>query len=197
MKLSVNLYQPQLRPQPQHYRLTSLLRLSALVLVLVLVMQLVLQWHTNQLQRQVTQQHQLVRAKTSELENLQQAVANQQPDVSLRQALQQITRLNSQKQQLLQLLEHTASEHRPEFFLVMQDLAAADRSGFWLTRFRLGAQEIRFSGVTRDATQLPGWLQQLGQNPYLRQRSFSQVRLEPASGNYLQFEVSSIAGGTP
>jgi Tfp pilus assembly protein PilN len=105
--------------------------------------------------------------------------------------------LNNQKQQLLQMLEQTANEPRPQFFLVMRDLAAADRSGFWLTQFRLGAQEIRFHGVTRDARQLPGWLQQLGQNPYLRQRSFARVQLEPASGPFLQFEVSSNNGSTP
>lgn len=195
MKLSVNLYQPQLQPQPQHYRLSSLLRLAALMLVLVLIAQLVLQWQTNQLQRQLAQQQQLVSAKTTELENLQQALANQQPDPGLQQSLQQLGQSNNQKQQLLQMLEHTANEPRPQFFLVMRDLAAADRSGFWLTQFRLGAQEIRFHGVTRDAAQLPGWLQQLGQNPYLRQRSFAQIKLEPASEAFLQFEVSS--GSTP
>lgn len=195
MKLSVNLYQPQLQPQPQHYRLSSLLRLAALMLVLVLIAQLVLQWQTTQLQRQLARQQQLVGAKTTELENLQQALANQQPDPSLQQSLQQLSQLNNQKQQLLQMLEHTANEPRPQFFLVMRDLAAADKSGFWLTQFRLGAHEIRFYGVTRDAAQLPGWLQQLGQNPYLRQRSFAQIKLEPASGAFLQFEVSS--GSTP
>jgi uncharacterized protein YpmS len=91
MKLSVNLYQAQLRPQPQHYRLSSLLRLAALMLLLVLVAQLVLQWQSNQLQRQLAQQQQLVGAKTTELENLQQALANLQPDLSLQQNLQQLS----------------------------------------------------------------------------------------------------------
>ncbi len=191
MKLSVNLYQAQLKPQPQHYRLSSLLRLAALILVLVLLVQLALQWQTSRLQRQLAQQQQLVGAKTTELENLQPALANRQPDPSLQQSLKQLSLVNNQKQQLLQMLEHTANEPRPQFFLVMRDLAAADRRGFWLTQFRLGAQEIRFRGVTSDAGQLPLWLQQLGQTPYLRQRSFAQVRLEPASETFLQFEVSS------
>lgn len=197
MKTSVNLYQPCLMPQPQHYRLSSLLRLFGFMALLLAVLQLFLQWQNRQVQLQQEQQQHLISAKTTELDNLQQALANQQPDLVLQQSLQQLSTFNQQRQQLLHLLQHSSDEARPAFSQVMLDLAQADRSGFWLTQFRLGAAQVSFHGMTRDASLLPSWLQQLGQNAYLRQRSFAQVSLMPAGDGYLAFEINSQSGEQP
>lgn len=197
MKTTVNLYQPSLMPQPQHYRFSSLLRLFVVILLILCALQLLLYWQSRQVQQQLIQQQQHINTKTSELDNLQQALANQQPDLNLQQKLQQLTTSNQQRQQLLQLLQHNSDEARPVFSQVMLDLARADRSGFWLTQFRLGAAQVSFRGVTREASQLPDWLQQIGQNAYLRQRSFAQVKLVPANDGYIAFEVNSESGAQP
>lgn len=195
MKRSVNLYQPVLRPQPTQYQLTTLLQWLGICSVILLSLFAVLQWQLQQSKAVMARQQQLITASSAALENLQQALTQRQPDDALVQQLQQLQSMNQQKRQLLTLLQQSAAEPRPRFSVLFSDLAAADQAGFWLVAFRLSQQDIRFEGISRDARQLPIWLAQMGQNEFLRQRSFQTVSLQSAADGYLQFAVASTAAG--
>lgn len=193
MKRSVNLYQAALQVQPNSYRLSTLVHWLSLCLLVALVLFGWLQWQIERTAVTTQQQQQLINASSEALDQLQQTLAQRQPDAALTQQLQQLQASNLQKQQLRLLLQQTAAGPRPRFSLVLTDLASADLPGFWLVGFRLSQQDIRFQGMTRDASQLPGWLQQLGQSEFLRQRSFGKVAVQPATADYWQFEVASTA----
>lgn len=193
MKRSVNLYQPVLRPQPTQYQLTTLLQWLGICSVILLSLFAVLQWQLQQSKAVMARQQQLISASSEALEDLQQALTQHQPDDALVQQLQQLQNMNQQKRQLLTLLQQSAAEPRPRFSVLFSDLAAADQAGFWLVAFRLSQQDIRFEGISRDARQLPSWLAQMGQNEFLRQRSFQTVSLQSAADGYLQFAVASTA----
>lgn len=193
MKRSVNLYQPVLRPQPTQYQLTTLLQWLGICSVILLSLFAVLQWQLQQSKAVMARQQQLISASSKALEDLQQALTQHQPDDALVQQLQQLQNMNQQKRQLLTLLQQSAAEPRPRFSVLFSDLAAADQAGFWLVAFRLSQQDIRFEGISRDARQLPSWLAQMGQNEFLRQRSFQTVSLQSAADGYLQFAVASTA----
>jgi len=193
MKRSVNLYQAALQIPPDRYRLSTLLHWLSLCLLIALMLFGWLQWQIERTAAATQQQQQLINASSDVLEQLQQSLAQRQPDAALTEQLQQLQANNQQKQLLHQLLQQTAAEPRPRFSLLLTDLANADLPGFWLVGFRLSEQDIRFQGITRDASQLPGWLQRLGQNEFLRQRSFGKVAVQPATAEYWQFEVASMA----
>lgn len=193
MKRSVNLYQAALRAQTDSYRLSTLVHWLSLCMLVALLLFGWLQWQIERTAAAKERQQQLINASSEGLDQLQQTLAQRQPDVALTQQLQQLQASNQQKQQLRLLLQQTAAEPRPRFSLLFTDLANADLPGFWLVGFRLSEHDIRFEGITRDASQLPGWLQQLGQNEFLRQRSFGKVAVQPATADYWQFEVASTS----
>ncbi len=193
MKQRINLYQPSLQPQPQHYAMGGLARAATVLLLLLIAAAAGLQFERQTQQQQLVQMTGAVNQKSVELGNLQQALDNRQPDQTLVQQAAQLQRDIAQKQQLLQYLTADQQASRPRFAAVLHHLSAEDLPEFWLNQFRLGQRGLMFQGVTRDAAQVPHWLQRLGQHAYFRGQQFSSVGLQPFNAGYLQFSVSSLA----
>lgn len=193
MKQRINLYQPSLQPVPQLYALAGLLRAGLVVIALLAAGAGMLQFQLQQQQQQHDKITLAVQQKSEELTNLQQALDNRQPEQALLRQAEQLNLEISQKQRLLQYLHADQQALRPQFAAVMQHLSKQDLPQFWLRSFRLGKQGIEFDGVTRDAAQVPRWLQRLGQSPYFSGQHFSSVGLQPLQQDYLQFHVSSVA----
>lgn len=192
MKQRINLYQPGLQPQPQHYALAGLLRAVGGCVLIMVTGIAVLQYQLQQQQQQLSTITSAVDLKTTELGNLQQALDNRQPEQALQLQASQLSEDIAQKQHLLQYLTADQQASRPRFAAVLQHLSAEDLPQFWLNSFRFGQRGIRFQGVTGDAALVPVWLQQLGQSPYFSGQQFSSVALQPLTAPYLQFEVSSL-----
>ncbi len=192
MKQRINLYQPALQPQPQHYALSGLLRIVGGCGLAIVAGIAVLQYQLQQQQQQLSGITSAVNLKSTELGNLQQALDNRQPDQVLQLQASQLSQDIAQKQQLLQYLTADQRDNRPRFAAVLQHLSAEDLPQFWLNSFRFGQRGISFQGVTGDAALVPVWLQRLGQTPYFSGQQFSSVGLQPLKDQYLQFQVSSL-----
>ena len=198
MKQRINLYQPSLHPVRHRYPLSALLSAALGIGLVVAGGAGWLSWQQQQAQSKLQQAQQIQQQKTEALSNLQQALTQRAPKVELSRQLTELQQELQQKQQLLQYLS-ADQQRRPQFAAVLQSLAAQDLPQFWLQSFSLGQRGVAFSGVSRDAADLPRWLVLLSREPYFQGRQLSTLELSPLAEGYLQFRVADrvAAGGAP
>nr|WP_320114837.1 PilN domain-containing protein [uncultured Desulfuromonas sp.] len=192
----INLYQEQFKPQ----RRSQVGTVLTLVFVVMIGAMAVMawwqghraeQWHVRHAKEQ-QRQDQL----QADLTALQDKVATLQPSALLarklidtrhqldlrKPVLDQVDRLNHQKERIVDSLEALATRPLPQA---------------WLTTIQLtdGGDEMTLSGITLHAERLPQLVETLATQAVFSGRHFSFVRLERRESGGYGFDLSTRRGG--
>jgi Tfp pilus assembly protein PilN len=191
MKNRVNLYHPEFHPK------LRLLTLSIVILIwlfTLLVCASVYFYESfkqqdvhsaiTMIERDKQQQQRLV-------EELQNAIDNQQVDPKLLKQVESNQQIISLKKRVLNELAGQEGLKSSGFANLMLDLASQNQSGLWLTHINLDGVTVVMEGATTDSATVPKWLRSLGQTDYFRGQEFADTRLYRDSTQQLNFIISS------
>lgn len=119
-----------------------------------------------------------VEALTAELEALKASPVLERRAESLQRSVRA-------KQKLIVLLGESTGGNTKGFASYLRGLAKHPVSGIWLTQISLtnGGQDIGFAGITTKPENLPGFLQQIGQETPFAGRQFEKLEMESADGS--------------
>ncbi len=197
MKQQVNLYVPELRPVRQRLSAGTCAVLVVLVAVLVLAAMAYGNWQNRQLagqadaiERQTTQLQQAV-------ETLSAQVEQQRPDPELELALERVTDTISRRQRLLERVEGLTGNHQAGFSGRMAALARQIPENLWLTGITLESSPASFKleGRTRAPELVPGYLEQLGNEPVFAGETFRHFQLsrpdEEENTGWVEFRMAT------
>jgi len=192
----INLYQDQFKPRRRSQ--TGLL-LSTLFVVMIAAMTLMTWWQGHQIE-QWQQRHQQEKQRQTQLQTdlsaLGDQVATLQPSALLarklldtrhqldlrKPVLEQVERLNSTKEVMVDRLEALAVRPLPQA---------------WLTAVHLtsGGDDMTLTGQALQAERLPQLVEHLAQQSAFQGRHFSFARLERLENGQYGFDLSTRQGG--
>ncbi len=195
MKQRINLYQPGLQPVKQSLALSSMLVLMLVVSVICLLLWGGIQWQQRQQQQLNTQAEQQLKRQQEQLALLQQALLQRQPASALLTERNLLKRRVEQQIALRQYLIAQQSRSDYAYSVVLQQLADADISSLWLTRFTLRSGRSELQGLSIEPAAVPGWLESLRQYDYFQGQRFSELRLQQLpEHNAVQFRLIAEQG---
>lgn len=190
----VNLFSPEFVPSPARLGLRTV-ALSGLAMIGLIFFIAVFQFQRLQDTRSTTQQ------LTERNQQIMTAITQTQGD---RQA--QLTAAERKKglqvqlelqQQLLADLEKRASLDTKGYSPLLEALARVPMKQSWLTEISVQGQQIRLTGETTNAKQIPDWIEALQQSTYLQQKRFAYLQIKPVDNKpgVLAFELGDLTDG--
>lgn len=200
MKTRINLYTSEVKPTLELLSLNFVLFCWACLAIFVFLLWGFMQGHQPGYKAQLAGIQAKHQAKANQLAQLASTLEMRKEDPQLRK---QVTRQQDEvklKQGLLQLLSQQEKLKSRGFSQLMGALAESHQPNIGLSLIQLRGQDIRLEGQLQDASALPNWLAQIGQQTYFSDVSFGQARLYRNDTQELQFVLSSRAtdtGGAP
>lgn len=121
--------------------------------------------------------------KTQEVEAMTAELNALKADPMLERRVESLQRSVKAKQKLIALLGDSTGGNTKGFAQHLRGLAKHPVSGIWLTQISLanGGKDIGFSGVATKPENLPGFLQQIGQEKVFAGTQFEKLEMETAS----------------
>lgn len=108
-------------------------------------------------------------------QNLMAAKAARKVSPELLTDLEHAQREAKVKQQLLRLVGQSEQNRQQPYSQLMTDLASVDESRVWLEQISISGQQLALLGMASDAEAIPLWIQQVGKQGYLQNKSFNQL----------------------
>lgn len=191
---AINLYTEELRPSRERLQATSALTLMLLAVLLVAISSAFVRYQGSELaarQDRLQQQNQQLQ---SAVEQLSAQVSARRSDPGLESALERINNTIVRRQRLLARVENLVRDDSAGFSAQMAALARQVPEGVWLTGFILEAEpgRITLSGGTQQASSVPVFLENLGNEPSFTGRTFGSFSLQREDeGRWIRFRVAT------
>lgn len=194
----VNLYTDELRPRREPVQAPTLVWSTVAALVFLVIAAVVVRLEAGDAQARL----QTLEARVAELEReatrLTAEVEAQQLDPALAQTLEETNQAIRQRQRLLDEVAKLVDHQGTGFSPYMAALARRVPDQLWLTGFSidLTADQLELAGRTRSGSQVPVYLERLGQEPVFSGRRFGELRLVRAeAGPWVDFVIASGRDG--
>ncbi|MGL4204877.1 MAG: PilN domain-containing protein [Aeromonadaceae bacterium] len=193
MKLRINLYSDEFRPQKRYLALPQLLLYWLLAGLLLLGCGGYLQWLLAQ-QQQITEHlASSVTIQNQEAERLAQELAARRPDMALQRKVADARSDLEAKQALLDNLAGRQPLKSQGFAMVLEDLARLQGVGIALQRIQLKDERIFLQGMARRSQDVPAWVSQFNGTQALSGRRFDELLMSRDSSGHLVFQLNGHA----
>lgn len=192
IKSTINLLQPELKPEKPLVTLKNVVTLWALTFVVMGALAFYTEIQRQSYHEQVTE---LTRDNTkliNQSEQLQQRLANHKPNPELIAELETLRGLSTDKRKLFEQLTNTEQSYITGFASAMRELSALHRSDISLQQISIQEGAILFSGQARNAGAVPLWLNQFEQSSVLSGKAFQQMEMKELDDSpFIEFTVRS------
>lgn len=190
----VNLYTEELRPRKEKLQAGTALAVLVLAVLVVLVAAGVARYQGSELTAQIQEAEQQSRQLEASVETLTEELRARQPDPEVEAALQRVTETIERRQRLLERVESLITTRSHGFSPAMEALARQVPESVWLTGISLNALtgHVALVGRTRSGSQVPLYLENLGEEPAFSGKNFGSFRLERGEdGRWIEFHVAT------
>lgn len=192
IKSTINLLQPELKPEKPLVTLKNVVTLWALTFVVMGALAFYTEIQRQSYLEQVTE---LTRDNTkliNQSEQLQQRLANHKPSPELIAELATLRALSTDKRKLFEQLTNSEKSYITGFASAMRELSELHRSDISLQQISIQEGAILFSGQARNAGAVPLWLNQFEQSSVLSGKAFQQMEMKELDDSpFIEFTVRS------
>lgn len=195
MKKRINLYLPELRPQRQLLALSQMAVAWGLVLLLVAGMAGGLQWLRWQRQQELNLLQQQKQETDKQTQIANQQIQQRHPDERLQQELKNSQEELQGKRHLLQYIQQMGPQQNQGFSLWLSDLAKAYQPSVSLQEFAVTGDQILLRGEAASNEAVPAWMSQFGAYASLKDRRFTELKVERQKSGVLQFLLQTEHAG--
>ena len=191
MKVSINLYVDELKPQI-HY-----LSLKSLSITVMLILTTMLLWYgyiyiqfqqSNEVNVSLQQE---ANFKEQELTILQQALIKHNDKASVQNHKLQVQERLQAKSHLLEMVRHRTQDTEVNYYQVMKDLSVHHEPDLWLTRFNINESQLLLEGYTLKSSAVTRWISYLQSAQSFKGRELSQLNIDANDDALLRFQVAS------
>ncbi|WP_427980881.1 PilN domain-containing protein [Agarivorans sp.] len=189
MKIRINLYTDEFRPQPERVSLRQAVLAWLLVGLLAVAAIFWQQGHTAALQQQAGAQKQRLAQQQQQLEQMKKAIEQRVVNASLQRQVEQAEQLLSMKRLLLQRLQGQAYTNKG-FASFFSSLAAIEDQQVWLQHIHIDDGVLALAGRATSSDAVPKWLNQFKHYPPLARQQFSGLKLFRDEQQRLYFSLS-------
>lgn len=190
----VNLYTDELKPRQEPLKATAAGLLVLVSMALVLASAVYVRLDHKQLVRQLADLNAVNQGLESQVGDMTQTIEGRQVDPKMVQAVSDVTTNIDRRQRLLAEVEKLVGTSAGGFSPYMVALARQNPEGLWLTGFGvdLSQDHVQIAGKTRTASEVPLYLQRLGDEPVFSGRSFGHLSLQrDKSESWIEFSVAT------
>ncbi len=181
----INLYQAQFQPKKILLPPRQMLLILAITIAILSIFSLYSAQRNSILEKTVAQQQQRT------VNNIETLADNPILDSELERLLQQ----QLEKQALLSYLTHQDFGNQKGFSNTLLTFSNQKINNVWLTRFSLlnGGQEITLQGEAVQSSQIPLYIDSLGESAHFHGKQFSVFQLQQPADNakYYTFKLHS------
>lgn len=175
----INLFNPELLPQPVVFPPWQALAVAGLVFVLLFGSGLAMKnraEHTEGSNSQLENQLKQLKQQISEQENL---LNRRKPDSDLVQQVEQLEEQQKNQQHTLDLLHQTSRDPKTGFAETLRALARQRLEGLWLTEIQLLPGQRILAGRLTQPELLPRWLEGLSREASFQGESYQVMEITP------------------
>lgn len=191
MKKRINLYLPEFRPQRQWLSLSQMSVAWGIVLFLLVGIAGGLQWLLSQRQDELARLQQHKQQVDSQIKTATQQLQLRHPDENLQRELKRNQEELQGKRLLLQYLQHIGPLQNQGFSLWLSDLAKAYQPAISLQEFSIAGDQVLLRGEAASNEAVPAWMSRFSAYPSLRDRRFSELKVERQKSGALRFQLQT------
>lgn len=191
-KHNINLFQPELLPQP------PLVTLHRVILVWVIVLALMLAWsqYSTSKSHSLAQQLQVLtnenKRKTATFNDIKIAIEQRQSDPALEAEYVTLKLVMKNKQALHARLTDPDQTYVTGFASSMTELSKYHHKDVSLQQVLIDQDTMLFSGLAKRPESVPQWLSGFEQSTLLSGKHFKHFKLEENESNITTFTISSV-----
>jgi len=194
MKQFVNLYTNDLRPKKEVLPLKQVGILSVISLIAIVAIIVSLNTQNTRLEKEAN----TIKSEQTKLQEnvkmLSQVLLERRADDALKQQLELLKQQKSSFTRLLAKLTKDKETKSARFSDFMEALAEIDLSNVWLSEFQLTGEQLDIVGYLANEKDLSDWLAKFNQQPLLRGRDFSKMRVSQQENKSWLFELTAAKG---
>lgn len=190
----VNLYTDELKPRKEPLKATTASLLVLVAMVLMGALAAYVRLDHKQLVQQMANLNAVNHGLETQVTDMTHTIEARQVDPKIVQAVSDVTTDIDRRQRLLAEVARLVGSSAGGFSPYMVALARQNPEGLWLTGFGidLGQDHVQIAGKTRTASEVPLYLQKLGDEPVFSGRSFGHLSLErDQSESWIDFSVAT------
>lgn len=191
MKISINLYDDELRPKKHLLTLNNIAIAASVGVAVMLIWFGSLWFKTSELANKQEQLDQEKHFAEQELSNLQKALVKHNDSGSLNQQKEKLERQIQAKKVLLKLVSSRSSEEAVDYYQVMKDLTEHHDHDVWLSHFKFNQNDVLFDGFATQSKSVTQWLTYLQATDSFKGREFTLLDIQAVETEYLQFQTAT------
>lgn len=195
MKLRVNLYTDEFRPQRQWLTLPQMLAGWLGLLLLLLAWWGLSQWQLSQQQQANRQVQQRLLHLKQQSDALDAQIKARQQDAGLTAELAKRRALLTGKQQLMTQLNGRARLKSQGMAGLLADLARVGGPDIAVQHIRLDQGRLSLAGESRSSEAVPAWLDRFKQTQSLAGQGFADLQMQRDEAGRLHFDLNAHTGG--
>jgi len=194
---NINLYQPIFRRQRKVFSAETMLIMLALLILGLALITVWSQWRYAGMSERVAQLQDQESEALARLASLEETLPARQESPALRRAVEASEAERAVKERALTVLEDGELGQQQGFSRYLEALGRQRIDPVWLTHISLeeGGQQIGLRGRTRQAEQVPIYLQRLSNEPSYEGTDFRTMRMDrrelDEGGSVLEFRLST------
>jgi Tfp pilus assembly protein PilN len=192
-KTHINLYDETLLPPRQRLSFERLKLAVSLLLAVMVVAFGALYWQLQSERSQLAQARQTEQQLNSEKQQLEQRIANHNPDDAL---VAEVTDLQDALELKRLLLGEIGKQQRftsEGYAALLTDLARSADGSVWLGRIVVDQGDLRFEGFAKDPKSVPLWVERLKETSTLQGKQFATMTMAREPDEPLGFVLTSGA----
>jgi len=197
MSQQINLLNPRLTRQRDYFSFPNMLQGLGLVVFGSLLFYSYAFYQSSQLTKQFEENTKRYNSEQARLTQFTRDFSPKQSKEELQAEVSMLEKELAEKKELVEVLRSSAGGSTAGFSEYMRAFARQIVQGVWLTGFTLsGEGVIRLSGGAVNPELLPIYIQRLGKEQIMHDKTFSALKIEAAVPlRYVTFDLSSKPDG--
>lgn len=191
MKISINLYDDELRPKKYLLTLNNIAIVAGIGLAVMLAWYGSLYFSGSQLADKLEMVTQEADYAQQELVNLQQALVKHNDSATLNNQKDKLERRIQAKKLLLKMIANRSDEGAVDYYQVMKELTEHHDHDVWLEHFRFNQDDVLFNGYATHSKAVTQWLTYLQATDSFKGREFSLLDIHAEQEENLRFQTAT------
>ncbi|MBW8189434.1 PilN domain-containing protein [Neiella marina] len=195
MKKQVDLFSPQLVPRQLRINARLVAGVWGVLIAIMVFAGVSSSMVVTSTEQEAASATRAKRSLEQQYQNLMAAQAARKVSPELLAAFEQAKREASIKGKLLRLVAESEQTHEQPYSALMADLASVDEPRIWLQQIAITGQQLTLVGMAAEAELIPGWIQQVGEQGYLKGKSFNQLVISEQEQQH-SFSLRTVPAAT-
>ncbi len=191
MKVSINFYLDELKPQKQYLTMNNLAIAAGVVLLLSILWMGLILTDLNKAQSSASLINQNAQQAQTLLTRLQQDLIKHNDKATFNDKKNKLDKKLTAKNLLWEGVGKRLQTTTIDYYLVMKELTEHHDHDLWLAHFSFDQSMARFRGFTIDSSAVTRWMTYLQNTQSFKGREFSYLHVESTSEDLMKFDVAT------